>query len=323
MDEDIIKFLKENEKKFISGERISEALNVSRTAIWKRIKRLRQMGYMIDASPRTGYRLVSCPDILLPAEIKPILETEWMAKNIHYFQKIDSTNSVAYQLAMQGAEEGEVVIAESQEKGRGRLGRKWFSPPYLNLYISIILRPEILPTQASMITLLSAVATAEAIKKYSNITPTIKWPNDILIRGRKIAGLLNEINSELDRVHFIILGIGININIDKKDFPEEIREYATSLKIETGSQISRKEFICILLKEIEDWYKDFLKEGNKPILDAWRKWADIKDKMVRISSFKESFNGKAIDIDSDGALLIKNKNGEIKRVLAGDIEYLR
>ncbi len=323
MDEDILKLLKQNEGNFISGEKISRTLNVSRTAIWKRIKKLRELGYEIDASPRAGYRLISCPDILLPAEIKQILETRWIAKKIHYFQKVDSTNSIAYQLAMQGADEGEVIIAETQEKGKGRLGRQWFSPPYLNLYISIILRPEILPNQASMITLLSAVSTAESIKRYSDITPSIKWPNDILIGGKKVAGILNEIDSETDRIHFIILGIGININIGKEEFPKDIREYATSLKIETGREVSRKEFICFLFKEIEDWYERFIREGNKPVLDAWRRWADIKDKMVRVSSFKDEVIGKAIDIDSDGALIIEDKDGKLMRIIAGDVEYLR
>ncbi len=323
MDEDILKLLKQNEGNFISGEKISRTLNVSRTAIWKRIKKLRELGYEIDASPRAGYRLISCPDILLPAEIKQILETRWIAKKIHYFQKVDSTNSIAYQLAMQGADEGEVIIAETQEKGKGRLGRQWFSPPYLNLYISIILRPEILPNQASMITLLSAVSTAESIKKYSDINPSIKWPNDILIGGKKVAGILNEIDSETDRIHFIILGIGININIGKEEFPKDIREYATSLKIETGREVSRKEFICFLFKEIEDWYERFIREGNKPVLDAWRRWADIKDKMVRVSSFKDEVIGKAIDIDSDGALIIEDKDGKLMRIIAGDVEYLR
>ncbi len=323
MDEDILKLLKQNEGNFISGEKISRTLNVSRTAIWKRIKKLRELGYEIDASPRAGYRLISCPDILLPAEIKQILETRWIAKKIHYFQKVDSTNSIAYQLAMQGADEGEVIIAETQEKGKGRLGRQWFSPPYLNLYISIILRPEILPNQASMITLLSAVSTAESIKRYSDITPSIKWPNDILIGGKKVAGILNEIDSETDRIHFIILGIGININIGKEEFPKDIREYATSLKIETGREVSRKEFICFLFKEIEDWYERFIREGNKPVLDAWRRWADIKDKMVRVSSFKDEIIGKAIDIDSDGALIIEDKDGKLMRIIAGDVEYLR
>jgi len=321
MEEEILKILRNAKSGFVSGEDISFALNVSRTAVWKRIKKLKQIGYKIDAHPRSGYRLIDCPDILTPSELNPLLETEWIGKKIHYFQEIDSTNSKAYQIASLGAKEGEIVIAESQKKGRGRLGRTWVSPPYLNLYLSIILRPNILPNQAPLITLLSAVATAEAIKRFSGITLSIKWPNDILIDGRKLAGILNEINSEMDRINFVIIGIGININMDKNKFPKELRQKATSLKIETGKNVSRKELTCVLLKEIEDWYKIFLENGAQPIIEAWRKWADIKGKMVKVSSFQETIVGRAIDIDSEGALIIEIEKGEFKKIIAGDVEY--
>lgn len=321
MDEEILKLLIENKPNFISGEKICQTLNVSRTAVWKRIKKFQQMGYEIEAIPRSGYRLIRSPDLLTNSELKSILKTKRIGKKIHYFPVIDSTNSKAYQLALQGASEGEVVISESQESGKGRLGRKWFSPPYLNLYISIILRPNILPNKASMITLLSAVATAEAIKNYLNISPTIKWPNDILINGKKVAGVLNEINSEMDQIHFIILGIGVNINIDKDTFPVDLRKSATSLRIETGKIISRKEFTCKLLEEIEIWYETFLEKGGQPIIESWKKWANIKGKNVKVSSFNEIIHGKAIDIDSEGALIIESENGELKRIVAGDVEY--
>lgn len=321
MDEEVLKLLIENKPNFISGEKICQTLNVSRTAVWKRIKKFQQMGYEIEAIRRSGYRLIRSPDLLTNSELKSILKTKRIGKKIHYFPVIDSTNSKAYQLALQGASEGEFVISESQESGKGRLGRKWFSPPYLNLYISIILRPNILPNKASMITLLSAVATAEAIKNYLNISPTIKWPNDILINGKKVAGVLNEINSEMDRIHFIILGIGVNINIDKDTFPVDLRKSATSLRIETGKIISRKEFTCKLLHEIEIWYETFLEKGGQPIIESWKKWANIKGKNVKVSSFNEIIYGKAIDIDSEGALFIESENGELKRIVAGDVEY--
>src|SRR4030067_2893626 len=160
-----------------------------------------------------------------------------MARTIHYFQTIDSTNSEAYQLALQGRKEGEVVIAESKMKGRGRLGRHWFSPPFLNLYLSVVLRPRIPPYRASLITLMAAVATADAIQKYSGLFPLIKWPNDILLGGRKVAGLLNEIHSEMDQIHFVILGMGVNLNMEEQMFPREVRPVATSLKIEMGDTI--------------------------------------------------------------------------------------
>ena len=243
MEEDLLDLLKTSSTDFLSGEELSRRLNVSRTAIWKRIRRWRSLGYEIEASPRLGYRLIRSPDRLMPAEVKPILKTRWLGRALHYFESLDSTNRKAYELASHGAKEGEIVIAESQTKGKGRLGRSWFSPPYVNLYLSIILAPQILPQQASLITLMAAVATANAIERASGITPSIKWPNDILIRGRKVAGLLNEIQSETDRIHFIILGIGVNLNADEEMFPKELRSMATSIKREKGGTISRS---CLL-----------------------------------------------------------------------------
>jgi len=323
MEEEILQLLREDPSGFISGEEIGRRLKVSRTAVWKRMTHLRSLGYEVEASTRSGYRLIQSPDLLTPAEVKPFLKTKWMGKKIHYFPSLDSTNSKAYELATRGAEEGEVVIAESQEKGRGRLGRNWFSPPSLNLYLSVILRPKIPPHQAPLITLMAAVATAGAIEKCSGLRPLIKWPNDILLRGGKVAGLLNEIQSETDRIHFVILGIGVNLNLDEKAFPKEIRSVATSMKQEMGQAISRKEFLSSLLQQLEEWYAIYLKEGGDVILNAWREQARIKGKPVKVTSFGETISGIAVDIDSDGALILRMENGKRKRVVAGDVEYSR
>jgi BirA family biotin operon repressor/biotin-[acetyl-CoA-carboxylase] ligase len=320
-EEAILQLLRENPSAYLSGEEISHRLKVSRTAVWKRVKGLRALGYEIEASTRLGYRLIQSPDLLIPSEVSPLLETKWMGKTIHHFHTIDSTNSKAYQLALNGAKEGEVVIAESQHKGRGRIGRHWFSPPYLNLYLSAILRPDIPPYQASLITLLAAVAAAEAIEKFSGLPPLIKWPNDILLRDRKVAGLLNEIHSEMDRIHFVILGIGVNLNMDEKMFPEEIRTVATSLKREMGQTISRKTFLKILLQELERWYMIFSGEGGASILKAWKEKAQIKGRTVKVASFNEILMGVAIDVDSEGALILETREGERRRIIAGDIEY--
>jgi BirA family biotin operon repressor/biotin-[acetyl-CoA-carboxylase] ligase len=319
-DEVILQLLREDPSGFLSGEEISRRLGVTRTSIWKGVRRLREMGYGIEASTRSGYRLVRSPDLLAPFEIRP-LHTKWMGRTIHYFDTVDSTNSKAYQLAFEGAEEGEVVIAESQGKGRGRLGRDWFSPPFVNLYLSVILRPKSPPHQISLITLMAAVAAADAIQKYTGLDPRIKWPNDLLLRGRKVAGLLNEIHSEIDRVHFVILGIGINLNADEKTFPKEIRARATSLKTEMGRIVSRKDFLRGLLQELERWYEILEEHGGVPVLRAWRERARIKGKRVKVTSFGQTLTGLAMDIDSDGALILKLKNGEQKRILAGDVEY--
>jgi BirA family biotin operon repressor/biotin-[acetyl-CoA-carboxylase] ligase len=320
-DDEILKLLREHSSAFISGEEVSRRLKVTRTAVWKRVARLRALGYEIEASTRSGYRLIRSADLLSPSEIKSLLTTKWTGKTIHYFPSIDSTNSKAYQLALGGAEEGEVVIAESQEEGRGRLGRHWFSPPFLNLYLSAILRPQIPPHRASLITLMAAVATADCIQKYSGLLPLIKWPNDILLGNRKVAGLLNEIHSEMDRIHFVILGIGVNLNMNGKMFSKEIRGVATSLKREMGETISRKAFLRSLLEELEGWYAIFLKEGGVPVLEAWREKAKIEGKRVKVTSFGEILSGIAVDVDWDGALILKTENGERKRIVAGDVQY--
>jgi BirA family biotin operon repressor/biotin-[acetyl-CoA-carboxylase] ligase len=320
-DDEILRLLREYSPAFVSGEAIGRHLKLTRTAVWKRVRSLRTLGYVIEALPRAGYRLTQSPDLLLPSEIHPLLRTRWLGKKIHYFNTIDSTNSTAYQLALKGAKEGELVVGESQEHGRGRLGRQWVSPPFLNLYLSVILRPQIPPQQASLITLMAAVATADAIEKYAGLTPSIKWPNDLLLRKRKVAGLLNEIHSETDRVHFVILGMGVNLNMDEKAFPREIRAKATSLKNEMGRPVSRKSFVSLLLAELERWYEIFLKEGGPPLLRAWRDRAQIQGKEVKVTSFGEVVIGHAVDVDSDGALILTTRNGKRRRIVAGDIEY--
>ena len=321
MDERILQLLKERSPDFLSGEEMGRLLNVSRAAVWKKVRGLKALGYEIEATTRSGYRLTRSPDLLTPAEVGPILKTEWIGGKIHHFETLDSTNSTAYQLAMEGAREGELVIAESQRKGRGRLGREWFSPPFLNVYLSVILRPKIPPQQASLITLMAAVATSDAIEKFSGLHPSIKWPNDILLGNRKVAGLLNEIHSETDRIHFVVLGIGVNLNVDTETMPEEIRKSATSVKEEAGQAVSRKAFLQCLLSEVEKWYSVFLKEGGGAIVRAWGERARIEGKAVKVTSFGETLAGTAVGIDPYGALLLKTESGEQKRVVAGDVSY--
>jgi len=321
MDEKILKLLRERSPDFLSGEEMSQRLKVSRAAIWKRVRGLRSLGYEIEASTRSGYRLVRSPDLLTPAEVKPLLKTKWLGKTIHYFESLDSTNSTAYQLAMEGAREGDLVIAEGQTRGRGRLGREWFSPPFLNLYLSVILRPKIPLQQASLITLMAAVATSGAIERFSGLRPSIKWPNDILMSSRKVAGLLNEVRSETDRIHFVILGIGVNLNVDRREMPHEVQKMATSLKEEMGQTVSRKAFLQSLLSELEKGYTLFLKEGGEAILKTWRERARIEGKEVRVTSFGETLVGRAVGVDPYGALILKTRGGERKRVVAGDVQY--
>jgi len=191
----------------------------------------------------------------------------------------------------------------------------------LNLYLSVILRPDISPHDASLITLMAAVAVADAVRKFSGLIPLIKWPNDVLLRDRKVAGLLNEIDSETDRIHFVILGIGVNLNVDERAFSSEIQDVATSLKIETGQTVSRKAFLQSLVRELEAWYSIFLEEGNAVILNAWRDRAQISGRKISVTSFGERIVGTGIDVDSDGALLLKMDDGKRRRVVAGDVQY--
>jgi len=319
MDDTILQLLRDHSSAFLSGEEMSRHLRVSRTAVWKRIRHLRELGYEIEAVTRAGYRLTSSPDLLTPSEVLPLLNTKKMGRVIHHFHTLDSTNSKAYGLALDGAEEGEIVLAESQEKGRGRLDRRWFSPVSLNLYLSVVLRPPIPPQEAPLLTLLAAVATTEAIRALTGLSPRIKWPNDILLRDRKVAGLLNEIHSETDRVHFVILGIGVNLNGETRSFPREIRQMATTLREETGRKVSRKAFLARLLWDLEAWYTLFLKEGGSRVLEAWREGAQIRGRKVEVKSFGDILRGTAVDVDSSGALILDTGHGDQIRVVAGDL----
>src|SRR3990172_3576194 len=238
-DEKILKLLKENRGDYTSGTEIGKDLDLSRTAVWKHIEGLRKAGYNIEAVPSFGYKLVGSPDILTHTEIDAGLKTRYIGKNIHAFSLTDSTNTKAFELAMHGAPEGSLVVAESQRKGKGRLGRRWESPKEVNIYTSIILRPRISPSSASQITLLAAVAAARAIEKTTKILPDIKWPNDLLIRGKRVPEILMELDSEADMVNFIVLGIGIDVNMEPTSLPPDVANVATSLKNETGKRLER------------------------------------------------------------------------------------
>jgi BirA family biotin operon repressor/biotin-[acetyl-CoA-carboxylase] ligase len=259
-------------------------------------------------------------DRLSPEDVIPLLETQWMGRRVHYFPSLDSTHTVARRLALDGAGEGEIVIAETQGRGRGRLGRPWFSPPFVNLYLSVILRPRIPLRQASLVTLIAAVAAAEAVEAVSGLSPSIKWPNDLLLEGRKLAGLLNEVHAMGDRVGFLLLGIGVNLNVEAAAFPEDLRSAATSLREATGRTVSRKAFVKALLEALERGYLLFSEKGGAPVLAAWRHRAAIGGKKVKVVSFGETVEGEALDVDEEGVLLLRTGEGAIRRIIAGDLE---
>ncbi|OGN97118.1 MAG: biotin--[acetyl-CoA-carboxylase] ligase [Chloroflexi bacterium RBG_13_51_36] len=287
----------------ISGETLSEQLGISRVSIWKHIRGLKEDGYVIEASPR-GYRLVFSPDSLPPYEF-PDLEGR-----IHYFRQIGSTMDAARELAKKGAPEGTIVIAEAQTRGRGRLSRQWLSPEG-GIYFTLVLRPKISPAYAPRINLMASVAVAASIRKLFGLKAELKWPNDVLIEGKKVCGILAEMDAEMDVINFVNVGIGVNANTSVAQF----QKTATSLKDILGKEISRKEFLRALLTEIER-RETLLMESA--LLDEWKKLSATLHKNVRIVSLGEEVIGQAVDIDATGALIVKGTDGSLRTVLVGD-----
>lgn len=257
----VLHLLKEDNSKFLSGQLISEKLGVSRTSIWKYIKSLKEEGYRIDSSSKKGYKLISSPDILTFEEINPYLNTNYIGRKIIHFESITSTNDMAKDLSEKGEDDGAVVISEEQVGGKGRLGRSWCSPKYKGISMSLILRPNINPMEASKTTQIAAAAMIESFREF-NINSTVKWPNDIIVNGKKVCGILTEMSGELNRVNYIIVGVGINANLDKDDFSRDLLDKATSIKIETKNSINRKALVGTFLNKFERLYKEFREEKN-------------------------------------------------------------
>jgi BirA family biotin operon repressor/biotin-[acetyl-CoA-carboxylase] ligase len=303
----------------LSGSEMSKALGISRSAVWKHIKALQREGYCIEAKPSSGYRLVGVPPHPTPWEIQSQLGTEKIGKKIYAFPQASSTNEVAFALALKGVGEGAVVMAESQTKGKGRMGRRWESPAGSNIYLSIILRPRIVPSKAPLITLMTAVACAEAIDAITGLLPAIKWPNDLLLKGRKLGGILTEADMELDRINFVVVGMGINVNMTPASFPASIKETATSLQESLGREISRTDLIQSVLRHLEQWYKKLEQGRGEEITRRWKELSSINGQTIEVTSLGEVIRGTALDIDEDGALLVQADNTTIKRVVAGDI----
>jgi len=313
--EQILSLLRRNKEARISGEEISHSLNISRSAVWKQIKALRASGYMISAEPSKGYSLDASPDTLHPSEIRNGMKSLLIGRKIQSVTEAVSTNLSAFRLAEEGAEEGTTLIADFQSGGKGRLGRIWASPQGVNLYCSVILRPEIKPVAAPQLTFLSAVAVARAIEHFTDLKPRIKWPNDILIEGKKVAGLLNEMSAETDKVNFVVLGIGVNINMRAEQFPDGLRHPATSLFMETGKTVSRTAFARVLLEELDDLYREFVREGYAPVRKEWLEKSRLEGAVVTVTDNGSSRSGRVRGIDESGALILEN--GE--QILSGDV----
>ena len=307
---------------FLSGERISSELGITRAAVWKKIAALREKGFVIEARPSRGYRLIQSPDLSGEEIMAGVRGALW--KEVLYYNVLDSTNEAGTALCQgSGPLSGTVIISDTQTRGRGRLGRKWFSPPGLNIYMSIVLVPEIPPRDAPLLTILSSVACATAIRKQCGTDVAIKWPNDLMIGGKKIGGILTEIRSDPDRVAWAVIGIGINVNMDSGHLRGDLRKIATSIKAESGAYHARSGLIIAILREFERFYGILIDKGGAPLAEKWRELSCTLGKHVSVSAGPRPFSGLAENIDDEGLLLLRLPTGELKRIGAGDLTVLR
>lgn len=319
MKEIILRLLKERSSEYVSGEEICRLLNVTRTAVWKHIQALRESGYEIEARSRAGYMLTGVPDRLFPEEIGEGLSTRFLGRNVFYFDSVPSTNNVAKELAGQGAPDGAVVVAEEQTGGKGRLGRHWSSTKYKGIFFSFILYPPLTPPEANLVTLMAAVAMASAVRNETGVIAGIKWPNDLLVDGKKICGILVELSAEMERINHMVVGVGVNVNQEENDFPGDVRSKATSLKVHAGFSISRASLVRAFLEEFEKWYDLSLEQGFAPVLARWKEMSVSLNCPVRIHTPNDAWDGWAEDIGADGALLLRLPGGDIKRVISGEV----
>jgi BirA family biotin operon repressor/biotin-[acetyl-CoA-carboxylase] ligase len=298
---------------------VSRMMGVSRSAVWKQVSKLREEGYVILSSPKRGYLFSRASEMLLPAEIRDGVDAEVFGqKEIAYFSELDSTNRTAKELAVEGAPEGTLVVAEQQTKGRGRIGRNWHSPFQEGIYASLILRPKLPPAEAPKITLATGVSVAETLLVITPLKPAIKWPNDILVGGRKICGILTETSTEMDAIDFVVVGVGINVN--NREFPDDLKEIATSVYLETGRTFDRVTLMQEFLRQFERFYSLFLHSGFESIGKRWRELAMLLGKEVTVRMIDRTCRGRVMELDRDGALLIKDESGELERIYSGDIQ---
>lgn len=300
-----------------SGAEIAQRLGMSRAAIWKRVEKLREQGYGIEAVAGRGYRLVRDSDLLLPDAIRKHVKARLLRGEIVHRSTVDSTNRLAAELARGGAAEGTTVVAEQQTAGRGRLGRTWVSPASVNLYASIVLKPRIPPLEVPRLTLVAGLAVAEAIRDSGPFEPRIKWPNDVLLDGRKVAGILTELEAEADRVRFVIVGIGVNLNATRADFPPELRTKATSLALASGAPVDRAAFTGRLLTRLDAAYAAFLDGGFAALRHRYEELHGLVGLAVTIDG-TPPLAGTVRGVDDGGALLVETAGG-IERVVSGEV----
>ena len=317
MKEEILRLLRSADG-YISGQELCNRFGVSRTAVWKAINQLKEAGYEIEAQQNKGYRLMAAPDLMTEAEIKSLMHTEWVAKEVLYFDTIDSTNTKAQELAEKGYQSGTLVVADKQESGKGRRGRSWVSPSGTGIFMTLMIKPDINPNNASMLTLVAALAVAKAITSVTGEEAMIKWPNDIVVNGKKVCGILTEMNAQFDYINHIVVGIGINVH--NESFPKEISQMASSLMIEAGGKrFHRAQIIAETMSYFEQYYDTFLKTQDlSALVREYDKLLVNRNKSVRVLDPKEPFDGKAMGITPKGELIVDTWESR-KLVSSGEV----
>ncbi len=314
----LLALLADNAMIVISGSKIAREIGVSRSTVWHWIEKLRSLGLRVKGHPRTGYQIEKVPDILAPKLLRRRLPHGPFGKRIHHFFKTDSTNSIAMQLGEQGEPNGTVVIAEEQTAGRGRAGHSWHSEKTNGIYMTVLLRPPIAPQQAPLITLVAGLAVREAILEQTGIVPDLRWPNDLLFGRKKFCGILTEMNAEQDQIHYVAVGIGINVNHER--VPDELSAIATSLRMETHRTQSRVELVARLLRHLDSYYNRFLSDGPEAIVSRFCEVSSYaRGKRVRVTALGESYTGTTEGLEPGGLLRVKRDDGRILPVLAGTL----
>lgn len=316
MKAEILKMLRETEG-YVSGQELCNKFGVSRTAVWKAINQLKENGYEIEAVQNKGYHLLSAPDVMDSTELESIHATDWAGCEIYYFDSIDSTNTKAKELAEEGHPSGTLVVADRQTAGKGRRGRSWESPTGIGIFMTLMLKPEINPNNASMLTLVAAMATTRAIRRVTGVPAMIKWPNDIVMNGKKVCGILTEMSAQFDYINHIVIGIGINVH--NEEFPEEIAQTASSLFLESGQHIHRASLIEAFLEEFENVYAEYLKtEDMEGLQKEYDTMLVNRGRQVRVLDPKEPFEGKAMGITKKGELIVDTWESR-KLVSSGEV----
>ena len=317
MKSEILAALRESQD-YVSGQELCEKLQVSRTAIWKKIKELQGEGYEIEAVPNRGYRIVGCPDIIAAEEVESRLKSKWAGHPIKYFEEITSTNQYAKRIGEEGAPEGTLVVADEQTQGKGRSGRVWSTPHGTAIAMTLLIRPKLPPASISMVTLVMGLAVARACRELYHLPVGIKWPNDVVIHGKKLCGILTELSAEMMSVNYVVIGTGINVNV--KEFPEEIQKTATSIALELGHETGRAELIASCMEYFEVYYEKFIQAGDlSPLMEEYNELLLNRDQKVRVLEPGREYTGTALGINQNGELLVVREDGSRTAVYAGEV----